>query len=1039
MFTTDGLQSHPDFVFAATEHDHIKVNTNPRYKFFRQSHFTAGDYSQFLDHWDATTTTCRATSASGQVALTTPPLNCRLPMYANLTADDVFHTFEYIFNKFKKGIFLKLVGDTKDEDNHKVFLPFSKVDYKNEWHPYIRVNHKHYGSITEMMRYIAQLEARPFVESRIHYDMRSWYGNNGLVRLEYPTSESDNGVNMMHDMFVSLVQEKSLPSCELFINKRDFPILTKDGTEAYEAFFGRPVPMRSYAFKKYAPVLSMTTTDHHADIPIPTWDDWCRVEFWAKKKVFAKEFRTYPTPELFAQIPWESKKATAVFRGASTGLGTTCENNPRLYFSLMSSRGVVDTVDGLPFLDAGITKWNLRPRKAPDSPYLETIRVDELPFALVAQLSPLEQARYKFILHLPGHSAAYRLSLELYFGSVILLYPCKYKLWYSHKLVPYVHYVPVDPSIPEDIYNKIRWCKHHDDECRQIAQNAREFAMTHLSRDGILNYLHDVLWTLHAHTGSIVHPSRSLKSLIENDEASFLVRYERAEARMLKKVDATARRWVQYLMDKKMCHLISSRMMYLVYRIVRPFPMVNARVIKPNKVWLVDGGGRSMIRKRVQDRSVHEVMVSFMHLNHIGIPNFNFTYGYESDDDDHGDVHVISDYVPGSTLEEMIQRDRNIDRLLNMLRMICLAIEHAQGVCGFMHNDLYPWNIIVKQVQRPVTIRYRTNNRSSVEVTTSEYPVIIDYGRSHVVHDGRHYSNVSPFRISSFQDIISIVFTSLHTYLSHHKVGRSEAVVILGVMKFFESKYAPAHCIATIATCKTFLREKKKFSNMLMDDKDVLNQKRPLHFYTYLSTIMRHNPWTVFSEMQPFQSRMIFQHLPFIHHLFDGVVLQATFLEIFSMIGSTPADRCAHINRMLTDIHRGIVTVNPSSMITARDLLYLNMLKSCLEQMVPFADSTQKIRLRELQALMRCTRTVKRITIPSERCIRAMPLLLSHPMELLHQERGKDLVLHYNDGDWIEMYAMHLMHPITTDGFAMFTRCFRNFCIQKWLDQLSKK
>ena len=124
MPNTDEFQVNPDFYSSLMEAKAARsVNTNPRYKFFKQTHFTAGDYEQFLEYWDRTSHEERYEfKAKGMVP---PQVHC--PLYRKLQTDHVIQTFEYIFHKFKKGIFLKIVGGEL-----RVFLPFSKVDFRNE-------------------------------------------------------------------------------------------------------------------------------------------------------------------------------------------------------------------------------------------------------------------------------------------------------------------------------------------------------------------------------------------------------------------------------------------------------------------------------------------------------------------------------------------------------------------------------------------------------------------------------------------------------------------------------------------------------------------------------------------------------------------------------------------------------------------------------------------------------------------------------------------------------------------------------------------
>ena len=103
--------------------------------------------------------------------------------------------------------------------------------------------------------------------------------------------------------------------------------------------------------------------------------------------------------------------------------------------------------------------------------------INKLPFSLIPSLTFEEQCIYKYIIHIDGHVSAFRLSSELSMNSVILLVESEWKIWYSHLLKPYVHYIPVRKDL-SNIYRQIKWCKNNDDKCKQISINARKFYET---------------------------------------------------------------------------------------------------------------------------------------------------------------------------------------------------------------------------------------------------------------------------------------------------------------------------------------------------------------------------------------------------------------------------------------------------------------------------------------------------------------------------------------------------------------------------------
>jgi len=1017
-FNTDDLQSQPDFYYKIPDGGVVKTNTNKRYKFFRQNHFTAGDYEQFLQYWDRSSPSWHPNPTPETLQHVHP--NCFLGLYKDLKDVNVFQTFEYLFNKFKKGIFLKATDGVP-----KVFLPFSKVDYKNDWASTIKIDTKKYRDVTDLMRYIGQQESREFFESRVHKDTNCWYGNNGLVRLEFPPSEGDTGVNMMRDMFVSLFSERTLQgSCEVFINKRDFPLVKKNSTEAYESFYGENCPLGSFPLKKFAPILSMTTSDEHADIPIPTWEDWCRVSFWEDGKKFGKDFREFPSVEEMGKIPWEERMETAVFRGASTGLGTTVKNNPRLYFSMLSEQKKRDE-DGVLFLDVGISKWNFRPRKIKPYDFLETIRLEEMPFGISSFISPLEQTQYKYILHLPGHSFAYRLSMELFSGSVILMYPTKYKIWYSDQLQPYVHYVPINDKDPLDIYKKIKWCKEHDDQCKKIAQQAKAFAISHLSRKGILDYLERTLLVLNAQNGNIMHCKNSLETFILQKEQFFLQQVSTTmNHTILPEI-------IQAFVDEKINLDSLSRpfVSFLLWNGMTEMEILEKSIKQGVDVMKI--GSKFFIKKKLHI-SPHELAISFMHINTLALqfPNFVYTFAGTKDFG-----YSYTEFIQGMTLEEMItKKNFSIPQILHVLKIICLALLEAQNQCGFMHMDLYPWNIIIQSTSTPQTFTYSIGGGEYVQVETTEIPIFIDYGRSHVVYEGRNFYNVSPFRISKLQDIISIVFSTFHSILLHHKLTFENVKVVLELFKFFaNTPYMPSNMVQNITNLKTFLRSKKKFSNMLIDSKDGLENTSPLDFFHYLSKLSPSTGFTIIKKPVTINYGNIFSmSLPFC----TPVSFQMNLLEIRSHIPHL----AVFIRSIVLQIYHQIEFIFHEP-ITFKNQLHLLICRDFLLQLKDEKVMEEEIRLWIEEMLGEienfCTThppIIHEVFIPLDSEVRPIPLFSCHPFYSKKEEQDS-FHIHFYSSQWLEMYCQFIFtHPVmkSTQRFDFFTKSFRNSWMKEY-------
>lgn len=809
MPNTDHLQIRPDYVFDMQSKDRQPAGiqsteySNPRYRFFRQAHFTAGDEDQFLSFWDTEPSTM-PTAESG--------ITGKTPM-------DVYHTFAYLFHEMKKGIYARI----RDKELTN-FLPFSRADYENNFASFWRWDTDRFPASDDLFRWVTEKGGHPFHRERIHRITKEWYANNGLIRYEHPISESDSGVNMIRDMFLSLVRERDIPDIDIFINKRDFPVVSRDPTRhPYEAMYGTDPILISR--KARMPVLSMTTTVDHMDIPIPTWEDWCRASYQQNGKIFPKGRSCRIYPDIIVSLSkWEEKQSVAVFRGASTGLGVNEETNPRIRFAQLSRTDrnrSPDTGQYDKYIDVGITKWNLRPRRTsptvPFDTFSETI-LSTTP--LVPYMSLQEQAsKYKYILHLPGHSFAYRLSYELGSGSVVIMYPCRYQIWYSHLLCPMQHYVPLAED--EDIFEKIEWCRRHDDLMQTIANNARQFYDTVLSRDGILDFLTTQLWDLHREHGLVIYPGRrsmtAYQALQRQQDESISPKFMSLspDAWILEMRRATTQEEVTVLWKTAIRFLSDDWWENVAVRQL-------SRTIKKNrnteirqmdcglhrfclKIKDMNTSGWSDVETLdFQKNTDHErfiTTVALKPLQHWGF--FPISYGIrETRKADRFSTVMISHFITGRTMEQWIQSpwtstDALVTAMMDVLCQIALMLDWMQDVTGFMHMDLYPWNIMIIPVthgkrKKKFPVWLSRPSRKDYQMTFMEQTEpswnvsFVDFGRSFVLYKGCLHENVSPFVMNRMHDMITIVWNSIFILFKAHRLSPSNVYTIRSLLRFFD-------------------------------------------------------------------------------------------------------------------------------------------------------------------------------------------------------------------------------------------------------------
>mmetsp|Transcript_12624 Transcript_12624/g.25747 ORF Transcript_12624/g.25747 Transcript_12624/m.25747 type:complete len:673 (-) Transcript_12624:51-2069(-) len=450
-----------------------------------------------------------------------------LPFHKSTNPVSTMNTLKYLFYHMKCGIFVMIKGGEL-----RIFSSFVNKDYRNTWGDAIKLE----GDNTIESYYMQKQDLSR--EENIDPDRNNWWANGNIICNEHtvPGKETqywgDHFSSPLRDMLVEACRERSIPDCEFFINKRDYPHL-KVNVEK-----GEPVEPYGFIFDKddrdpsqdvdlhpahkythYAPIVSFyaASPTRFADIPFPSSEDWegacgevfCNT-FYHKRDPVTNQVSFEGKPrDLFTEAnfrkfecTWEEKVNTAFFRGTATGGGTTIDDNQRLKSAYLShswkndpEKGGGATRKNVPFLDAAIVGWNMRDKKVHNKP-MTFLRKSTLPFDGGKQFfTPIYmQSRYKYLLYIDGHCAACRYGFMMRLGSVILKVKSRQvadTMWYFPLLQssgPLQDHVEVKEDL-SDLEEKIRWCRENDGRCRQIAANCKSFYDRCVARNGLLDYL----------------------------------------------------------------------------------------------------------------------------------------------------------------------------------------------------------------------------------------------------------------------------------------------------------------------------------------------------------------------------------------------------------------------------------------------------------------------------------------------------------------------------------------------------------------------
>lgn len=786
-------------------HKKLEGTKNSRYSTFNQTHYTAGDEEQFLSFIKNKKSLGKLEAPPNLYSdsFITNKVN-ESKLFEDVDNLTVIQTFQYIFHKFKKGIYIKI-----ENGELAYFLPFSKSKFINET-PNISV-HEQWKSFEEMIEYCQKIEKRKFNPKHIGRFNNYWYFNNFLVRYEFPMSEEDSGTMQMKDMFVELCKNRKIPDMEFFVNRRDFPFLKKDLTESYSALFPEKQNLVSYKFDEYIPILSMCVTDEHADLPIPTWDDWSHIEYLASSKYFPKSSIDYSCLKKFNK-DFCSKKDCLIFRGSSTGSGLEIETNPRLKASHLSfklNRGDIDL---------GITSWKMRPRmqfnKERNCCEANTFCVEKFEFPLVNYMSLEEQSNYKYILHIPGHSFAYRLTSELAMGSVILMVQSEYSIWYSHLLIENVHYIPIKKDL-SDLVEKFEWCLQNPEECKKIAGCALEFYEKYLNRDFVFDYLQTLLYKLKEKMGD----------------------YELGKVKIFTKEKKLLNHFLANPEFKKV----------LNYKIMETG--------KGNKNSLINYGemedGRLVIEKMnngiSNEKFLYEIATNIF-LTSCTSPQISDSIPkiYAYDESNHKSV---CQYIPGITFAEWLTSSKfNINEYLRILSELAILLQKLQKSCLFMHNDLYPWNIL---------LNIHSSNGKLV-------PVIIDFDKCSWVDPncGVMHSKINKFKFLQINDITILLISSISLIVAKQQLNGNSISQIINLLNFFkETDFVGGKTFSSLRQVKDFVYVNKKYSILnLVKNKKGLENLTCSDFLDYINSnhFDHFNPSNF--EIKPTQKNLLYSY-----------------------------------------------------------------------------------------------------------------------------------------------------------------------------------
>jgi hypothetical protein len=176
--------------------------------------------------------------------------------------------------------------------------------------------------------------------------------------------------------------------------------------------------------------------------------------------------------ELPRQRPWNERKDSIIWRGATTGYGTFPINATNFNGdSVLLRIRLCSLLNSFPGTDVKIYSC-VQVANCQDA--TELLRRANL---FGNKLPVTTWLDHKYAIDIDGNSNAWsNFFCRMLFGCCVIKVTSEhgYRQWYYDRLKPWEHFVPVKADL-SDLIDKITWCQNHPVECARIGAVAQEF------------------------------------------------------------------------------------------------------------------------------------------------------------------------------------------------------------------------------------------------------------------------------------------------------------------------------------------------------------------------------------------------------------------------------------------------------------------------------------------------------------------------------------------------------------------------------------
>jgi hypothetical protein len=147
---------------------------------------------------------------------------------------------------------------------------------------------------------------------------------------------------------------------------------------------------------------------------------------------------------------------------------------------------------------------------------------------------------------------------------------------------------------------------------------------------------------------------------------------------------------------------------------------------------------------------------------------------------------------------------------------------------------------MIKTLDTPISVEYVFGPESIYKVETTILPIIIDYGKSHIVYESKHHGLINMYQMNLFQDSFTMLCTS-GAEIIQKRLERYDLSVFMNLFNWLTNSQFIQNRFNTVKDIKDFLFTSRKYTYILTEDKKDIIKRNPIEFVEFLINRFRYS------------------------------------------------------------------------------------------------------------------------------------------------------------------------------------------------------